>query len=171
MSDAFIGEIKMFAGTFAPRSFAFCDGQLLAISSNEALFSLLGTTYGGDGRTTFGLPELRGRVPIHQGTGPGLTQRRIGAKAGSETANISTNQLPPHDHEPFKGSSDIATTANPSGNVVARSTSVDMYIDDTPADGMSSTSSVGGGATHNNMMPVQAINFIIALAGVFPSRS
>ncbi len=96
MSDPFVGEIRMFAGNFAPRNFAFCDGQLVAISQNNALFSLFGTIYGGDGRTTFGLPDLRGRVPLHMGTGPGLSPRPIGQKGGSETVALSAANLPAH---------------------------------------------------------------------------
>ena len=98
MSDPFIAEIIMFGGNFAPRGWAFCDGQLLSISSNSALFSILGTTYGGDGRTTFGLPDLRGRVAMHPGSGPGLTQRRLGEKSGMETVTLTTNQIPSHNH-------------------------------------------------------------------------
>ena len=98
MSEPFIGEIRMFAGSFAPRGWALCDGQLLAVSQNDALFSLLGTIYGGDGRTTFGLPDMRGRIPIHFGSGPGLTPRTLGNKFGSEHETLITNQLPSHSH-------------------------------------------------------------------------
>ncbi len=172
MSDPFVGEIRMFAGTFAPRSWAFCDGQLLAISGNEALFSLLGTTYGGDGRTTFGLPDLRGRLPIHAGTGPGLTPRQLGAKGGSEQAQVNVNQLPAHTH-PMQVSSDVSDTANPGSNVTARPTSVDLYIEEPPNTDMSGSAitSVGGGQPHDNVMPFLAVNFIIALVGIFPSRN
>ena len=96
MSEPFVGEIRMFAGNFAPQGWAYCDGQLLAVSSNDALFSLLGTIYGGDGRTTFGLPDLRGRIPIHTGTGPGLSQRRLGSKSGTEKETLTVNELPAH---------------------------------------------------------------------------
>ena len=99
MSEPFVGEIRMFAGNFAPRGWAFCDGQLLATSQNDALFSLLGTIYGGDGRTTFGLPDLRGRIPVHAGTGPGLSPRRLGAKAGAEKVTLTVNELPSHTHD------------------------------------------------------------------------
>ncbi|MBD3756388.1 MAG: phage tail protein, partial [Gammaproteobacteria bacterium] len=98
MSEPFVGEIRMFAGNFAPRGWAFCDGQLLAVSQNDALFSLLGTIYGGDGRTTFGLPDMRGRIPVHQGSGPGLSPRRLGSKSGAETETLTVNQMPSHTH-------------------------------------------------------------------------
>ena len=98
MAEPFVGEIRMFAGNFAPRGFAFCDGQLLAISQNDALFALLGTTYGGDGRTTFALPDLRGRVPVHAGSGPGLTRRTLGQRAGSEQETLTLSQIPAHNH-------------------------------------------------------------------------
>ena len=172
MSEPFVGEIRMFAGTFAPRSWAFCDGQLLAISGNDALFSLLGTIYGGDGRTTFGLPDLRGRLPIHHGTGPGLAPRTLGARGGIEQASVSSAQLPSHTH-PMQVSSDVSDTANPGSNVTARPTSVDLYIEEAPNTDMSGSAitSVGGGQPHHNVMPFLAINFIIALVGIFPSRT
>ena len=121
MSDPFVGEIRMFAGSFAPRSYALCDGQLMAVSQNDALFSLLGTMYGGDGRTTFGLPELRGRVPIHQGQGPGLSNRRIGQRSGSETATVSVAQMPGHTHA-LQGTSDAPVRGSPAENVRRRRT-------------------------------------------------
>ena len=103
MSEPFVGEIRMFAGNFAPDDWAFCDGQLLAVSGNDALFSLFGTIYGGDGRTTFGLPDLRGRIPIHEGQAPGQpTNHRLGSKSGQETETVTQNQLPTHTHGPFK---------------------------------------------------------------------
>ena len=98
MSEPFVGEIRMFAGSFAPRGWAFCDGQLLAVSQSDALFSLLGTIYGGDGRTTFGLPDMRGRIPIHAGSGAGLSQRRLGARVGTEKETLTVNHLPAHSH-------------------------------------------------------------------------
>lgn len=99
MSEPYVGEIRMFAGTFAPRGWAYCDGQLLAVSQNDVLFSLLGTIYGGDGRTTFGLPDLRSRIPLHQGIGPGLSPRRLGSRGGSESETLTANQLPSHSHD------------------------------------------------------------------------
>lgn len=109
MSEPFIGDIRMFAGNFAPRNYALCDGQLVAISQNNALFSLLGTMYGGDGRTTFGLPEMRGRIPVHAGQGPGLSPRTWGQKAGTENVTITVNQLPSHTHD-LKGTTATATS-------------------------------------------------------------
>jgi microcystin-dependent protein len=122
----------MFAGNFAPRGWALCDGQLLAISQNDALFSLLGTLYGGDGRTTFALPDLRGRVPIHAGSGPGLIPRNVGAKGGSEEVALSAAELPPHSHT-LQGSTDLADSPNPEGRLVAASTTADLYILEPPA--------------------------------------
>jgi microcystin-dependent protein len=172
MSDPFVGEIRMFAGTFAPRSWALCDGQLLSVSQNDALFSLLGTIYGGDGRTTFGLPDLRGRIPIHAGSGPGLTPRTLGAKSGGENATVSVNELPTHTH-PFKGTNQFADTSNPSGNTVAKSTTVDAYINENPSVNLSgnAVTSEGGSQNHTNLMPFLCINFIIALFGIYPSRN
>ncbi len=171
MSEPFVGEITMFAGNFAPRSWALCDGQLLSVAQNSALFSLLGTLYGGDGRTTFALPELRGRVPNHQGTGPGRTPRPLGQKAGSEQVTVSANQRPIHAHA-FRGSDDIASSPNPQGRVVAKPTTVDLYINEAQTADLAggAMSSTGGNQSHTNVMPFLCINFIIALAGIFPSR-
>jgi len=173
MSDPFIGEIRMFAGNFAPRSWAFCDGQLLAVSQNDALFSLLGTIYGGDGRTTFGLPEMRGRIPIHAGTGPGLNQRRLGAKSGAERVTVTANQLPTHSHA-FQATSSSANVNAPAGALLAQ-TQADIYLDNLDDGSASlaatSVSSAGGSQPHNNLMPFQCVNFIIALFGTYPSRN
>ena len=171
MSEPFVGEIRMFAGNFAPRGWAFCDGQLLAVSQNDALFSLLGTIYGGDGRTTFGLPDMRGRIPIHAGSGPGLSDRRLGAKSGSETATVDVTQLPAHTHS--LASTNSVTEGNPAGNVVADTGTKNIYADDAaPALNFSSSASqaVGGSQSHSNMMPYLCINYIIALFGIYPSR-
>ncbi|MDJ0835084.1 MAG: tail fiber protein [Acidobacteriota bacterium] len=176
MSEPFVGEVRMFAGNFAPRGWAFCDGQLLAVSQNDALFSLLGTIYGGDGRTTFGLPDLRGRVPIHAGSGPGLSPRRLGAKFGSEKETLTVNQLPSHTHT-MQASGDQATTPNPQGNVVAESLTERMFTSSNTGFGgtdgtfnTASITSVGGSRSHTNLMPFLCINFIIALFGIYPSR-
>ncbi len=171
MSEPFVGEIRMFAGNFAPRGWAFCDGQLLAVTQNDALFSLLGTVYGGDGRTTFGLPDLRGRIPIHAGTGPGLSQRRLGAKAGSEEVTLTVNQLPSHTHD-LQALQQNAGTPNASGNLLAQTPTVDLYITDPPFEGMNSNAvtAVGGSSSHTNLMPFLCIHFIIALFGIYPSR-
>jgi microcystin-dependent protein len=172
MSEPFVGEVRMFAGNFAPRGWAFCDGQLLAVSQNDALFSLLGTIYGGDGRTTFGLPDLRGRIPIHAGHGPGLSERRLGAKGGAEKVTLTVNQLPSHTHN-FQASQDFANQTNPQDLFVAQSSLVDLYVQDSlPTENMASDSidSVGGSRSHTNLQPFLCINFIIALFGIYPSR-
>ena len=170
MSEPFVGEIRMFAGGFAPRGWAFCDGQLLAVSQNDALFSLLGTIYGGDGRTTFGLPDVRGRVPMHQGTGPGLSQRRIGAKGGAEKVTLTTNQLPGHSHG-MRVNTASATALSPSGAVPAVSGDDNYNREDLEVNfnGLTVTDT-GGTGSHTNLMPTLCVNFIIALLGIYPSR-
>jgi len=173
MSEPFVGEIRMFAGNFAPRSWAFCDGQLLSIPQNDALFSLLGTTYGGDGRTTFGLPDLRGRIPIHAGSGPGLSPRNIGAKGGAERVTLSLNQLPNHKHG-LRALDKPGDSGNPQNrHWAATSGSPDYYTSDPPDVNMDNNAltSVGGSQAHSNMMPFLGIHFIIALFGVYPSRN
>ena len=172
MSEPFVGEIRMFAGNFAPNGWAYCDGQLLAVSQNDALFSLYGTIYGGDGRTTFGLPDLRGRVPIHAGSGPGLSTRNLGAKAGAENVTLTTNQLPSHTH-PVKGTNDAGNSTEPAGRLPASSTTIDLYVSTAPTVDFNASAvpAVGGSSSHNNLMPYLCIHFIIALFGVYPSRS
>ena len=172
MTQPFIGSITAFAGNFAPRGWAFCDGQLLSVSQNDALFSLLGTIYGGDGRTTFGLPDLRGRIPIHAGSGPGLTPRNLGAKLGSERVTVGANQLPSHTHE-LRASDDTNVGADPGGAVpghpaknVYRSPFGTPNFDLDPA----SLTAAGGSQPHDNLMPTVCVNFIIALTGIYPSR-
>ena len=168
MSEPFIGEIRMVGFNFAPRSWAFCDGQILSISQNTALFSLLGTTYGGDGRTTFALPDLRGRVPLHPGNGPGLSSYTLGQKSGVETVNLTQNQIPAHSHFPLCSSDDPNSGSPTSGYSAA----VGTPIYSTSQNGnMGATSSVGGSQAHENRQPYLAINFCIALQGLFPSRS
>jgi len=171
MSEPFVGEIRMFAGNFAPRGWAFCDGQLLAVSQNDALFSLLGTIYGGDGRTTFGLPDMRGRIPIHAGSGPGLSPRSLGAKSGAEDVTLTVNQLPSHGHT-FQGTANPAMTRDPVGNSPAEA-QADAYVEDFSPFSLASTAvtSVGGGRSHANLMPYLCVNFIVALFGIFPSRN
>lgn len=172
MSEPFVGEIRMFAGNFAPRGWAFCDGQLLAVSQNDALFSLLGTIYGGDGRTTFGLPDMRGRVPIHAGSGPGLSPRRLGAKAGAEKVTLTVNQLPSHKHGDTKVSNNHLRYPDPNSNMPGRSLE-ETYRDtlDNPVTlNSASITNVGGSRSHSNLMPYLCINFIIALFGIYPSR-
>ncbi len=171
MSEPFVGEIRMFGGNFAPRGWAFCDGQLLAVSQNDALFSLLGTIYGGDGRTTFGLPDMRGRIPLHQGQGPGLSERRLGSKGGEEKVALSVNQLPSHSHR-LHGANEIAGRTTPQGNMFGQSTNIDLYAGDPPDQNAaaSAITAVGGSQSHTNMMPFLCVHFIIALFGIYPSR-
>ncbi|MDA8018203.1 MAG: tail fiber protein [Thermoanaerobaculia bacterium] len=171
MSEPFVGEIRMFAGNFAPRGWAFCDGQLLAVSQNDALFSLLGTIYGGDGRTTFGLPDVRGRIPLHQGTGPGLSPRRLGSKGGAENETLTTNQLASHTHD-WNANTAPATGAAPQGKVVAQTAPVRLYNPTNQGTDLASTTiaNTGGSQPHTNLMPTLCINFIIALVGIYPSR-
>jgi len=171
MSEAFVGEIRMFAGNFAPRNWALCDGQLLNVAQNNALFSLFGTIYGGDGRTTFGLPGLRGRIPIHYGNGPGTTNRPIGQKSGAENVTVTTNQLPAHNHGGWKASSSPADAASPDGALLAQ-TQPDIYIDDHDENlNSQAVTNTGNSQQHTNMMPTLCVNFIVALFGVFPSRN
>lgn len=171
MSEPFVGEIKMFAGTFAPRNWALCDGQLLSIPQNDALFSLLGTIYGGDGRTTFGLPDMRGRLPIHMGTGPGLAPRQIGQRFGQENVTVTAAQVPSHTHQ-MRAADDAGETTDPTGQVQAR-TSDDSYSASSPNTNMASEaiSASGGSSSHTNVQPFLCINFIIALFGIYPSRA
>ena len=173
MSEPFVGEVRMFAGNFAPRSWAYCDGQLLSVSQNDALFSLLGTIYGGDGRTTFGLPDLRGRIPLHAGSGPGMSSRKIGAKGGAEKVTLSLNQLPSHNHS-ARALGKPGDSGNPHNrHWAATSGSPDYYTSDPPGVNMDNNaiSTVGGSQSHNNIMPFLCIHFIIALFGVYPSRN
>ena len=177
MSEPFVGEVRMFAGNFAPRGWAFCDGQLLAVSQNDALFSLLGTIYGGDGRTTFGLPDLRGRTPIHAGSGPGLSPRRLGAKAGTENETLTVNQLPSHRHD-WQATTATASNRSPVDNSsprgYAQPTFTTVYTDNPGTlQNFKSTisSNVGGSRSHSNLMPFLCIHFIIALVGIYPSRN
>lgn len=172
MADPFIGEIRMFAGNFAPVGWAFCNGSLLPIPENEALFQLIGTTYGGDGQNTFGLPDLRGRIPIHMGTGPGLPTMNIGEQAGSETVTLIQQQIPNHTH-PLLASSDTATQTNPAGNLLAQPPTGQLYLADVPGVALNpaSLTSAGGNQAHDNMGPFLCVSFIISLFGIFPSRS
>ena len=171
--EAFIGEIRMFAGTFAPRGWALCDGQLLAISQNDALFSILGTTYGGDGRTTFGLPDLRGRVPMHPGNGLGLSSRRLGEKGGTETNTLTVAQMPSHNHTVNAVKVD-GNTNDPSGAYPANTKILDKeYSTETKDTAMKADmiSNTGGNQPFNNLQPYNNVNFIISLYGIYPSRN
>jgi microcystin-dependent protein len=174
MSEPFIAEIIMFGGNFAPRNWAFCDGQLLSISQNQALFSLIGTYYGGDGQVTFALPDLRGRVPIHFGQGPGLPGYSLGERAGAATTTLTSANLPAHTHS-------VAPPANtgegqntqPDGAVPAAGEMPTQPYAGSSNTTMASypTSSAGANQPFNNMPPYLAVSFIICLAGVYPSRS
>jgi microcystin-dependent protein len=173
MSEPFIAEIRIFAGNFAPRNWAFCNGQLLPVAQNTALFSLVGTTYGGDGRTTFGLPNLQGRAPMHPGRGPGLTDRRLGQSSGVETVSVTEAQMASHNHT-ARGSENTAVASAPANNYVARGggRGVNSYLnEDTSVGASKELLPNGGGQDHNNMQPYLAMNFIIALQGEYPSRS
>lgn len=175
MSSPFVAEIRIWATNFAPTGWAFCDGQLLAISQNTALFSLLGTTYGGDGRTTFALPNLQGAAPMHWGQGPGLSLHDIGESGGASTVTLLQTEVPQHTHS-LQADARPADLNNPSPqNSLARSTPV---IYKQPAGAASPQplapgvlGAAGGSHPHNNMMPFQTLNFCIALQGIYPPRT
>jgi microcystin-dependent protein len=176
MADQFVGEVRMFSGNFAPNGWAFCNGQVLPISQNTALFSLLGTNYGGDGRSTFGLPNLQGAFPMHAGAsaGPGLTPRNVGETGGRDSVTLTTAQLPAHGHamEAVPGATtgtpaataSLAPTSN--GSALYRAPDA-VYLNTSPSDMGAS----GGGGAHNNLPPYLAVTFIIALQGIFPPRA
>jgi len=173
MSEPFIGEIRMVGFNFAPRGWALCNGQLLSIASNNALFSLLGTYYGGDGRTTFALPNLQGRVPMHYGSGAGLSPRLIGEAAGQESVSLTEAQLPAHTHK-ARASSLKGNTNSPVGRVWSKDAGVQSatYTSNAADADMAAgaIAPAGGGQPHNNMPPYLAVNFIIALQGIYPAR-
>lgn len=168
MSEPFLGEIKIWALNFAPRGWAFCDGQTLDIAQNTALFSLLGTTYGGDGRTTFALPDLRGRAPIHVGTGPQLPTFRLGERGGNEAVALTLNELPSHSH--LVAAKNIREQVSPIGNFIG-DLPVQTTIDSSVQMAAESIQPTGGGQPHDNMQPYLTLNFCIALQGLFPPRS
>ncbi|WP_134682956.1 phage tail protein [Brevibacillus migulae] len=168
--ESYIGEIRMFAGNFAPAGWALCNGQLLSISENEPLFMLLGTTYGGDGQTTFALPDLRGRIPIHTGQNPRSgTSFALGQMGGTETVTLTTGQLPMHTHVPLAAST--GTSNSPAGSYWAGELSI--YSTEAPDGQMDPAllGSTGGGQPHDNVMPYTAVNFIISLYGIYPSQN
>ena len=180
--EPFIGQITMFGGTFAPRGWALCDGQLLPIAQNQALFSILGTTYGGDGRTTFALPDLRGRLAMHKGNGPGLSNRSLGEKGGNELTTLTTANLPA---TPITITGDVTVgtsdedgnSTEAAGNLIANA-SGSNFASGLPVDsalgGVSHNLSGqlnGGGLSFSNTPPFQCVNYIIALVGIFPSRN
>jgi microcystin-dependent protein len=184
--EGMIGEIRMFGGNFAPRAWALCDGQLLPINQNTALFSIIGTIYGGDGRTTFALPDIRGRCVIGPGNGPGLSSRREGQKGGTETNTLNVTQIPSHGHNhAIKCNSTAATTNDPTNAFFAAASGrtmstppaivqIGMYNNSSNTNAASDAVTLnnsGGGQSFNDMMPYQTVNYVICLQGVFPSRS
>ena len=171
MADPYLGEIRMFGGNFAPLDWSFCDGKTLQISENDALFTLIGTTYGGDGQSTFNLPDLMGRLPVHQGTNGGATFT-LGAAAGVESVTLTTQQLPTHNHS-FVGTTNQAGTTNPPTNIVGQNPGNSIYIEDQATVALAPPSLLpdGGSQPHDNFQPYQCIAFIIALSGVFPSQT
>ncbi len=171
MSEPFLGAISMFCGNFAPRGYALCDGQLLPISQNTALFSLLGTQYGGNGQTTFALPDLRGRAAIGQGQGPGLSSRTIGESLGSESVTLLAAQMPLHGHAQQASGTAVTAAAGPSG-APGTSATTQFYGGPPEVDmAASAITAAGGNQPHPNMAPFQTLNFVIALQGIFPSRN
>lgn len=176
MSEPFVAEIRIFAGNFAPRSWAFCNGQLLPVSQNTALFSLIGTTYGGDGKSTMALPNMQGRAPMHPGRGPGLTDKRLGQLGGSETVTLREAQIPNHTHTQLGSDeeSEFDGTNNPQNSLPGGvEGGKELYADANNLQPISEAAveNTGGGQPHNNMQPFLSMNFIIALQGLYPSRS
>jgi microcystin-dependent protein len=167
MAQPYVGEIRLFAGNFAPAGWMFCEGQLLPISENETLFNLIGTTYGGDGQSTFALPDMRGRIPIHMGGGFILAET-----GGVEAFNLTVSQIPSHSH-PFLASGDTANSPNPATNVVARSSQEKIFLNANATVAMSNQflGSVGGSQPHTNFQPYLCVDFIISLFGIFPSQT
>jgi microcystin-dependent protein len=172
VAEPFIGEIRMFGSYFAPAGWAFCDGGLMPISENDTLFNLIGTTYGGDGQETFGLPNLNGRLPMHNGQGPGITQNyQQGEAAGVESVTVTVQQTPIHNHA-FLGSQAIAQNPQPTDALVAQSATVQLYITDTASTPLDNQAiqPIGGSQPHENMQPYLAIGFIVSLFGIFPHQ-
>lgn len=171
MAQPYVGEIRMFAGNFAPAGWEFCSGQLLSISENETLFQLIGTTYGGDGQETFALPNLQSRLPLHQGTGPGLSGRLVGEASGVESITLTVQQIPSHSHT-LIASADSATAENPAGNLTGQPTA-SIYGMSSPFSAMDpqAVSPVGGSQPHDNLQPYLCVSFIISLFGIFPSQT
>src|SRR5690349_4827562 len=172
--DPFVAEIRIFPFNFAPRQWAWCDGQLLPISQNTALFSLLGTTYGGNGKSTFALPNLQGRAPMHPGQGPGLSLHDLGENGGSETVSLLESEIPAHSHS-MMASTVTATKSNPEQRVLAKASGATPYLAPGGATIVAmagnSLAPSGGDQPHNNMQPYLTLNFCIALQGVFPPRT
>ena len=173
MGEPFVGEIRMFGGSFAPAGWALCQGQTMAISENDTLFTLIGTTYGGDGQETFNLPDLQGRAPLHMGTGPGLSQTyTIGEQAGVESVTLTAATTPTHNHA-VVCSGDLAATADPTGSLLAQPQTLNLYFGDVAGANMNGNAitPIGGSQPHENLQPYLCITFIISLYGVFPSQN
>jgi microcystin-dependent protein len=172
MADPFVGEIRLFGGNFAPVGWAFCNGALMAISQNDALYALLGTTYGGDGVNTFAVPNLQGRLPIHMGTGPGLSPVVEGQAGGQETVTVITSQLPGHTHA-ISASTATGTKPGPGANLLAAGATTSIYTTNAANNSLNAASMAvaGNSQPHDNMQPYQCVTFIIALEGIFPSQN
>src|SRR5260370_40254372 len=175
MANPFVAEIRIFPFNFAPKGWAFCDGQLMSISQNTALFSLLGTIYGGDGKSTFALPDMQGNAPMHPGQGPGLSLHDLGEMSGSDTVTLLDSEMPSHSHAVNCGGNfSIGNTNVPAGNIIAKSSGGSAY---TPAQNLAvqlsdqTLTPAGGDQPHNNLMPYLTLNFCIALQGVYPPRT
>lgn len=175
MSDPFLGEIKLFAGNYAPYGWAFCDGQIMQIAQNTALYSILGARYGGDGKTTFALPNLKARIPLHFGKGPGLTTYALGETFGSEKVALSINQMPAHSHSAIVRAANAGTTNQPENNLFGKIARSNIYS--TPdatltnmAEGSAALENSGASQLHTNMQPYLTLSFIIALMGLYPIR-
>jgi microcystin-dependent protein len=172
--DPFVAEIRIFPFNFAPKGWAFCDGQILPLSQNTALFSLLGTTYGGDGKSNFALPDLQGRAPMHPGQGPGLSLHDLGETGGSETVSLLTSEIPAHSHA-LDANTQPGEDAAPQGENLGRTVGAQLYQTDTAANivvtAPQALAPAGGSQPHNNLMPYLALNFCIALQGVYPPRT
>jgi microcystin-dependent protein len=171
-AQPYVGEIRIFAGNFAPAGWMFCEGQTLPISENDVLFQLIGTTYGGDGESTFNLPNLASRIPVHMGTGPDGTTYQIGEMAGTEQETLTVQQIPNHTHA-LLGSTDAATKGNPSGAILGQSAQVSYMFETDAALAMNANSitPAGGSQPHENTQPFLCMNYIISLFGVFPSQT
>jgi microcystin-dependent protein len=169
MAQPFVGEIRIFAGNFAPAGWMFCEGQLLPISENDTLFVLIGTTYGGDGQSTFALPDLRSRLPVHMGQGTGLSNRTLAESGGVESVTLTIQQMPQHNH-PFLASGDPGGAITPAGNVPGAGASVQTYrpIGATVPANAASVTPTGGSQPHDNMHPFLCMNYIISLFGLYP---
>jgi microcystin-dependent protein len=172
MGEPYVGEIRMFGGNFPPSGWAFCQGQSMAISENDTLFNLIGTTYGGDGQETFNLPDLQGRLPMHMGQGSGLSNYTIGEKAGVETVTLTTQSLPIHNHA-FVASINAALSTDPTNQVIAQTSQIHLFTEAGINRQMNANSltPAGGSQPHENLQPYLCISFIVSLFGVYPSQT